>query len=87
MIAKGLQPAPAPYGTTDVSGGTGRSRTCALPLKRRLLWPLSYDPDVVGPAGFAPASSRISGERLHSLSYEPLFLVAAAGLAPALIRF
>jgi hypothetical protein len=70
VLPAGLAPALARLSTACLCiglrerGGTGGIRTPALPVKSRLLLPLSYDPVLVGPVGVAPTCTRISDEGL-----------------------
>ena len=52
-----LRPTPLPVGLR-ARGALGRSRTCGFSRRRRALCPLSYEGEMVGPAGVEPAGRR-----------------------------
>ena len=71
-------PAPAgPKVRRNVECGADRSRTDDIQLAKLALYHLSYSPNkrspdsVVGPGGFEPPTSRLSGVRSSQLSYGP----------------
>ena len=66
-----------PPSFTSLSGGDDRNRTGDLLLAKQVLSQLSYVPTprrrkwVVGPPGFEPGTSPLSGARSDQLSYGP----------------